>query len=199
MRFICIDQFAEVAGKVQSKNDSNLRVSAVFGSSASAAQIYPFGRCHDRWCFLRKGMPMENLAAYIGKLSSNSLMTAEERNAIVRTIIAKQKDTPVLRILVFGVGNDSPLWTLLNPCGETYFIEDDEEWAERVCRIHHVSESQVLPVKYEKQSLQYKKVVNELQAGAIDPYKIFRRSCDADVVRNSPWDIVIVDGPKNVF
>jgi hypothetical protein len=33
-----------------------------------------------------------------------------------------------MRLLVFGLGHDSPLWHALNPSGVTVFLEEDPEW-----------------------------------------------------------------------
>lgn len=51
-------------------------------------------------------------------------ISAEQLTLISKTI----KGHPGCKLLVFGLGNDSPLWHSLNKGGVTMFLEDDRRW-----------------------------------------------------------------------
>ena len=56
---------------------------------------------------------------------ANVQLDAEELRPIVEAIRAR----PGCRLLVFGCGNDSPFWEIVNSAGTTAFLEDNPHWA----------------------------------------------------------------------
>ena len=39
-------------------------------------------------------------------------------------------------LLIFGLGNDAPFWRDANPRGTTVFLEDSQEWIDKMARQH---------------------------------------------------------------
>jgi glucuronoxylan 4-O-methyltransferase len=84
--------------------------------------------------------------------------------------------------LVFGLGQDSPLWTELNEGGRTVFLEDDAEWISQF----DDQELEIYNVEYQTKAENYKSI-------GYDP-EILQMDLPA-TVRNTQWDLIFVDGP----
>ncbi|XP_048566203.1 probable methyltransferase At1g27930 [Triticum urartu] len=52
----------------------------------------------------------------------------QQSHAEISLSLAVLRHRAPLRLLVFGLGHDSPLWHALNPGGVTVFLEEDPEW-----------------------------------------------------------------------
>jgi len=50
----------------------------------------------------------------------------------LRLISVTVKDKSPCRLLVFGLGNDSVFWSVLNRSGVTVFLEDNKDWYEKI-------------------------------------------------------------------
>ncbi|XP_051228941.1 arabinogalactan O-methyltransferase 1-like [Lolium perenne] len=117
-----------------------------------------------------------------------------------------------LRLLVFGLGHDSPLWHALNPGGATVFLEEDPEWYRVVrsqsphLRAHLVryrtrlDHADLLLGSYKR----FPSCVPGAGAGA-EPAVRANAACPlalhdlpAEVYENE-WDVLMVDAPKGYF
>jgi glucuronoxylan 4-O-methyltransferase len=96
--------------------------------------------------------------------------------------IIKQKSP--CRLLVFGLGNDSPLWEKLNQNGKTFFIEDIPHWFDQVM-YEHPDYSGIL-VKYETVRTQWQELLNS-------PEKLYLE-LPAEITKVK-FDCILVDGP----
>jgi hypothetical protein len=87
-------------------------------------------------------------------------------------------------LLVFGVGNDSPLWMELNPGGRTAFLEDDPTWFAQVTAAHPALEGHL--VQYGTRRTQWRALLHS-------PDQL-RMALPAPILEHR-WDVVLVDGP----
>ncbi len=84
--------------------------------------------------------------------------------------------------LVFGLGEDSPLWAELNEGGRTVFLEDDAEWItqfdDQGLEIHNV---------------QFQTKAEDHENIGFDP-EVLQMDLP-DTIRDTQWDLIFVDGP----
>lgn len=114
-----------------------------------------------------------------GTLSEVQLHTAE-----IRAIAAEIARKPDCSLLVFGCGNDSPVWEHLNRSGHTAFIEDDPEWAERARR--SLSAAKVHVVSYGTTVSEWRDLLARPGDLTMDL---------PPEVAGQKWDVIVVDGP----
>lgn len=92
--------------------------------------------------------------------------------------------SPGCKLLVFGVGNDTPLWLALNPDGETHFLESDENWIATVReRISGISIGQ------------FPDHGTTVQGSATMGADDLSRFPPPPHLSSSEWDVILVDGP----
>lgn len=116
----------------------------------------------------------------LGKVSEQQMST--QQYLYIADLIERRGGC---RLIVFGVGGDSPIWLHANRKGETVFIEDSDVYASlardrsKGIVVHEVS---------------YKTKVRNLRAEADD--------VDANLwdfmplaVSSTPWDVVLIDAP----
>jgi hypothetical protein len=84
--------------------------------------------------------------------------------------------------LVFGCGEDSPLWALLNEGGRNVFVEDVPRWADAA----RGGGLEVVDVRYESR-------LNEWMSGGARP-----PAGMGDELMSVHWDVVLVDAPLGV-
>lgn len=91
---------------------------------------------------------------------------------------------PGARVLIFGIGHDSELWSAINFDGDTLFLESDPAWTETVRqRIPHLK---VENVSYGDRTVATSLPINEAELAA---YPI-----PAPILDNK-WDVIVIDGP----
>uniref|UniRef100_A0ACD5U414 Uncharacterized protein n=1 Tax=Avena sativa TaxID=4498 RepID=A0ACD5U414_AVESA len=117
-----------------------------------------------------------------------------------------------MRLLVFGLGYDSPLWHALNPGGVTVFLEEDPEWYNIVrtespfLRAHLVQYRTRLDhadALFES----YKRFNSCLPGEAAESPVRIRRNEDCPLalhnlppeVYENEWDMLMIDAPKGYF
>lgn len=83
--------------------------------------------------------------------------------------------------LVFGVGNDTPMWRRLGP-SKTIFLEDDDEWASR---FHE--QAQIRKVTYRTQLSEANELLGRDEALGMDLPR---------EVTDDAWDVILIDGPR---
>jgi hypothetical protein len=87
--------------------------------------------------------------------------------------------------LVFGLGNDSPMWVDINRFGRTLFVENDPKWFEVVKEQNPSIDARL--VDYGDVS-----VVKSLA----DPMTIIKSANPPDFLREQSWDVILIDGPR---
>ena len=102
----------------------------------------------------------------------------------LKLIIQTIKKIKECNFLVFGLGNDSGMWTEVNKNGRTVFIEDYNEWFEKITKANPGIEAYL--VKYPNNITQWKKILNE-------PEKLEMKL--PPEISKSKWDVILVDGP----
>jgi glucuronoxylan 4-O-methyltransferase len=98
---------------------------------------------------------------------------------ISRTIIRY----PNCRLLVFGLGHDSPLWMKINASGKTVFLEDDPKWTELSKNSPGI----------ETHTVQYHTKMSQWREDLNNPAKL-EMTLPPSIAKKS-WDVVLVDGP----
>jgi uncharacterized protein (TIGR01627 family) len=129
---------------------------------------------------LIKLWPSPRLISVIRKISGIQL-SAEQLHVIVGAL----KDRPRCRLLVFGLGNDSVLWSVLNRGGVTVFLEDDEPWFREVTRRSRCLTAFL--VNYATRRGDWKRF--------LDSPASLEMTLPNDL-QNQGWDIILVDGPR---
>lgn len=97
-----------------------------------------------------------------------------EYNEILKTI------TPGCKMLVFGLGYDSPLWLAANSQGQTIFLEDDVLWIDKCSVLPGI-----VKVSYNTEYWDNTKIYDEQTLHMPLP----------DFVEKTSWDIIFVDAP----
>ncbi|KAM0861120.1 hypothetical protein ACQ4PT_046100 [Festuca glaucescens] len=115
-----------------------------------------------------------------------------------------------VRLLVFGLGHDSPLWHALNPGGATVFLEEDPEWY-RVVRSQspHLRAHLVrYRTRLDHADLllgSYKQFPSCVPGTGAEPAVRANAACPLALhdlppeVYENEWDVLMVDAPKGYF
>ena len=100
---------------------------------------------------------------------------------IARSIL----ELPQCNLLVFGVGNDTPLWIEINSKGRTVFLENSSEWLQKIMESCPAAESYL--VTYNTKLSEWEQLIDDNARLAIDlPPQI----------TSTQWDVILVDGPS---
>jgi hypothetical protein len=89
------------------------------------------------------------------------------------------------RLLIFGLGNDSPFWVDANSRGRTVFLEDYKPWYDKITARFPAIEA--YPVSYPCNITQWREVLEQ-------PERLEVQLPSA--VSDTPWDVILVDGPR---
>lgn len=99
-------------------------------------------------------------------------------------IIHAIQSTPRCGLLVFGCGNDSALWELVNRHGTTVFLEDNDEWIAMAQAA--LSKATVEKVEYGTRMEHWHRMLGADELLALDlPPSVSGRK----------WNVILVDGP----
>jgi uncharacterized protein (TIGR01627 family) len=160
------------------------------GVASPISEAWPFGET--------SGVPWDTFAHHLDDLERSQRRDLEaelglETGALdevqlqsneIRAIMAEVARKPDCSLLVFGCGNDSPIWERINRSGHTAFLEDSPEWAERARRslsaaaVHEVS---------------YGTILSEWRELLTRPHDL-EMDLPAEVAQRK-WDVIVVDGP----
>lgn len=89
------------------------------------------------------------------------------------------------KLLVFGLGNDSPFWCIANKKGRTVFLEDYRPWHDKITTRY--PEIEAYPVSYPFNITQWQEVLERPELLEVDlPTQ----------VAGNRWDVILVDGPR---
>uniref|UniRef100_A0A0E0MFJ4 Uncharacterized protein n=1 Tax=Oryza punctata TaxID=4537 RepID=A0A0E0MFJ4_ORYPU len=138
----------------------------------------------------------------------------QQSRAEISLSLAVLRRRAPLRLLVFGLGHDSPLWHALNPGGATVFLEEDPSWYRVVrgqspfLRAHLVAYRTRLD-HADLLLASYKNYPSCLPGGGNGGDDVPRVRGNADcplALHNLPaevyekeWDMVMIDAPKGYF
>jgi uncharacterized protein (TIGR01627 family) len=114
------------------------------------------------------------------KAANSIVLDPHEIKAIATTV----KEKAPCRFLIFGAGNDSLFWAMLNRRGTTVFLEDNRSWFEKIAREH--PDLDIGIVNYATELRQWKSLLESPQALYMSlPERIVHKE----------WDVILVDGP----
>ncbi len=114
------------------------------------------------------------------KIAYNICMRPSEILCIARAIELKRP----CRLLVFGLGNDSMFWSLLNRCGKTVFLEDHPVWFGRVTSLN--PSIKAFLVEYNTILIEWNELLKHPE---------YLRMDFPENIGNELWDVILVDGP----
>lgn len=88
------------------------------------------------------------------------------------------------RVLVFGCGNDSPMWAAMNPGGRTVFLENHTAWLAQARE--RFPGLEIEPIDYAGRTVETSLPIDEaaLAAFPVPP-----------IVVSEPWDVILIDSP----
>jgi len=89
------------------------------------------------------------------------------------------------KMLVFGLGNDSPFWCNANGNGRTVFLEDFQPWYDKITAKH--PDIEAYPLTYPCNITQWKEMMDQPEQLAVN--------LPGEVSANK-WDVILVDGPR---
>jgi uncharacterized protein (TIGR01627 family) len=89
-------------------------------------------------------------------------------------------------MLVFGVGNDSCLWMQINKMGNTVFLENEQNWLQKIQ--NQLPAIKVHLVSYNTLRSQWLALLSDSNENAL--YMDLPKD-----LMDTPWDIIFVDGP----
>lgn len=160
------------------------------GTRRYAGRAWPFGKVSGvTWGPYGKHLAgfaeaaRAKLAGEIG-LDPAAMAKIQLEASELRPIIAAIKERPGCRLLVFGCGNDSPLWERVNSGGTTAFVEDNPKWAETIRG--RLTTATVHETRYSAPRALWRDLLDSPADLALELPK---------AVGDQRWDIVLVDGP----
>lgn len=124
-------------------------------------------------------------AAIAALVASNpGQATVEEYTIVYRTLAARVP----CRMLVFGVGRDTPLWLDVNKGGTTVFLENVKQWADFSRKAS--PDATVYDVSYGWTRRFMWPLLKRMS-----PDTLFLRDLPRDVL-DTKWDVILVDAPR---
>lgn len=127
---------------------------------------------------------MSEAAIHALVASNPGQATVEEYTLVYRVLAARVP----CRLLVFGVGRDTPLWLDVNRGGTTVFLEDVKRWADFAREAS--PGSTVYHVDYGLTRRFLWPLMRRLA-----PERLMMRDLPAEVLETS-WDVILVDAPR---
>lgn len=107
------------------------------------------------------------------------------RPAEIIKIVHATRKFETCRMLVFGLGNDSPFWCEINSKGRTVFLEDYKPWYDKITT--SFPEIEAYPICYPLNITQWREVLEHPERLQLDL---------TSEVNGNKWDVILVDGPR---
>ncbi|CAI9115167.1 OLC1v1016004C2 [Oldenlandia corymbosa var. corymbosa] len=103
--------------------------------------------------------------------------------------------------LIFGLGNDSLMWSMLNHNGRTVFLEENQKWMEEVKK--HMTSMEAYQVDFDTytvgQAVEALHIGQENDCKEVTDPRLSKCKLAIknfpDEVYNTEWDVIMVDGP----
>ena len=115
-------------------------------------------------------------------LALNEIQLSYEEAKIVMDVVMEKAPCD---FLVFGLGNDSRLWSNINRGGNTVFVEDNEEWFQKVLSSDRQIKAYL--VNYLTVRTQWQELLeNPARLDMVLPPEIEQQK----------WDVILIDGPN---
>ena len=108
-------------------------------------------------------------------------ITFAEMVLIYKTILEHKN----CNMLIFGLGNDSPIWHALNKDGRTVFLEESLSWLEKATQNN--SELEAYLIEYPTKLKNWKTLLNDSSSLQIQL---------PNEIQEVQWDIILVDAPS---
>ena len=99
-------------------------------------------------------------------------------------IIATIRSRGPCKLLVFGLGRDSPLWSRVNLGGMTVFLEDDPMWFQQILRKHRQLTAHL--VDYASRREEWRELLDSPGRLAL---------ALPESIERERWDVILIDGP----
>ncbi|CAM0958750.1 unnamed protein product [Alopecurus aequalis] len=153
------------------------------------------------------------LADALAYYATTETVPQQSRREIALSLAVLRRRAP-MRLLVFGLGHDSPLWHALNPGGVTVFLEEDPKWYSVVrARSPHLRAHLVAyRTRLDQADLllhRYKGIPACVPGGAdegAEPVKVQGNAACPLALHSLPaevydqeWDMLMLDAPKGYF
>jgi hypothetical protein len=113
--------------------------------------------------------------------NDNTQMAASQIEAIAAAIKSRG---PHCNMLVFGLGNDSPLWAALNDDGYTLFLEDVGDWITKIVSAHPTLNVQRVSYAGTTVASALESPVQTVEMAKVPLFLLERQ-----------WDVIVIDGP----
>lgn len=107
------------------------------------------------------------------------------RPAEVIKIVHATRKFGECKMLVFGLGNDSPFWCEINHGGRTVFLEDFQPWFDKITG--QFPKIEAYPISYPCNITQWEELLDQPERLKVDLPEEVSASC---------WDVILVDGPR---
>ena len=111
----------------------------------------------------------------------NKIQLSPEQLKVIYTTI---KTKAPCKFLVFGLGNDSVFWSRLNRDGITIFLEDNEDWFQKMTK--RSKDITAYLVNYNTRRKDWKML--------IENPSLLNMTLSNDI-ENEEWDVILVDAP----
>ncbi len=117
---------------------------------------------------------------WLARRYNDILLNCEKLKIIIHTV---KKRAPC-RFLIFGLGNDSILWSKVNRHGKTVFLEDNKSWMRDILKRHSSLTAYLV---------EYETLRTEWPAYLENSEKLHMNL--PEEVEREKWDVILVDGP----
>lgn len=112
----------------------------------------------------------------------NGIQLSTEQLALISKVVKRKAPC---RLLVFGMGNDSLLWSAINRGGVTVFLEDNMDWFKKIARkSKHING---FLVDYGTRLSDWKKL---LESSSLLKMPL------PEKIEEDAWDVILVDAPE---
>ncbi|KAL2342276.1 hypothetical protein Fmac_010216 [Flemingia macrophylla] len=158
---------------------------------------------HGEKCPLSCGKIPSSVSEALIHYSTSSITPQQTQKEISVTARVLEGKSPC-KLLVFGVGHDSLMWSALNHGGRTIFVEEDEAWMEQMRRRFPTVEA--YHVTYGSKVKEAERLMEagrgeECRAVGDPRYSVCQLALKGlpSVVYETEWDLIMVDAPTGYY
>lgn len=122
---------------------------------------------------------MQKIQQIFKKYYTKKILLGPSQALLISQVIFNMQQK--CNLLIFGCGNDSPLWANMNEFGYTLFLETSPEWKNECLKINNDLNIEIYNVG--------NNTVQRSLANDIDDLVVPK------CIQNIDWDIIFIDGP----